>query len=202
MPAPAATFSNRQVRPHTLLLSLLSQTPLRWNANDSIKGYRPSLKSDPSTPKISTKSLNLTLTFLAAQGIPLPPGDTNAKSFEPYVKVELHVDALDGLRGGHIKDGGHEREGEYKAKTRTHRGRDVDLAGEKLEFKNIRGLMDELTFVRFTVRDDEIGRDDLAAWACVRLDRLGEGYRFVHLLDANARLTEGVILLKVEKQFV
>jgi phosphatidylinositol phospholipase C, delta len=62
--------------------------------------------------------------------------------------------------------------------------------------------MDELTFVRFTVRDDEIGRDDLAAWACVRLDRLGDGYRFVHLLDANARLTEGVILLKVEKQFV
>jgi hypothetical protein len=56
--------------------------------------------------------------------------------------------------------------------------------------------------VRFTVRDDEIGRDDLAAWACVRLDRLGEGYRFVHLLDSEGRLTEGVVLVKVEKKLV
>ena len=62
--------------------------------------------------------------------------------------------------------------------------------------------MDELTFVRFTVRDDEtLGRDDLAAWACVRLDRLGVGYRFVHLIDLNGKLTDGAILVKVEKTF-
>lgn len=53
--------------------------------------------------------------------------------------------------------------------------------------------------MRFTVRDDEIGRDDLAAWACVRLDRLGQGYRFIHLLDSKGALTEGVVLVKVEK---
>lgn len=165
-----------------------------------MKGYRPSLKSSPETPKISKKSLTLTITLLAAQGIPIPPNDTHAKSFEPYVKVELHVDALDGLRGGHIANDGHEREGEYKARSRTRRGRDVDFSSEKLVFKNIPGLIDELAFVRFTVRDDEIGRDDLAAWACVRLDRLGEGYRFLQLMDANAKRTDGVLLVKVEKQ--
>jgi hypothetical protein len=56
--------------------------------------------------------------------------------------------------------------------------------------------------VRFTVRDDELGRDDLAAWACVRLDRLGQGYRFIHLVDARGRLTDGTILVKVEKSLV
>lgn len=118
--------------------------------------------------------------------------------------MELHVDGSAGQRGGHIDNGGHEREGEYKAKTRTHRGCDIDLDGEKIEFNNIPGLIPELTFVRFTVRDDEIGRDDLAAWACVRLDRLGDGYRFIHLLDTEGKHTgcEGVVLVKVEKKLV
>lgn len=165
-------------------------------------GYRPTVKTSLSTDKIITKSLSLTLTFIAAQSIPLPAGDTKIKGFEPYVKVELHVDALEGQRGGHIKDDGHEREGEYKAKTRTHRGCDVDFANEKIEFRSIPGLLDELSFVRFTVRDDEIGRDDLSAWACVRLDRLGEGYRFIHLMDSRAKLTNGVILVKIEKKLL
>jgi hypothetical protein len=73
------------------------------------------------------------------------------------------------------------------------------MGAEKLEFKDIPNLMEELTFVRFTVRDDEMLRDDLAAWACVRLDRLGEGYRFVHLIDLEGKLTQGAILVKVEK---
>jgi len=40
---------------------------------------------------------------------------------------------------------------------------------------------------------------DLAAWACVRLDRLRPGYRFVHLLDAQGNTTQGKLLVKVEK---
>lgn len=80
---------------------------------------------------------------------------------------------------------------------RTHHGRDVDLAGEHASFAAVAGLVDELTFVRFTVRD-EIGRDDLAAWACVRLDRLGQGYRFIRLRDSRGTLMHGVVL-KVDK---
>lgn len=160
------------------------------------------MPNSTSSNKTRCQTLTLSLTFLAAQSIPLPPDDKSAKGFEPYIKVELHVDASEGLRGGHIDNDGHEREGEYKAKTRTHKGQNLDLAGEKLEFKNIPKLVEELTFLRFTIRDDEIGRDDLAAWACVRLDRLGEGYRFIHLLDSEGRLTEGVVLVKVEKKLI
>lgn len=75
------------------------------------------------------------------------------------------------------------------------------MGAEKIEFKNIPNLIEELTFVRFTVRDDEMIRDDLAAWACIRLDRLAEGYRFLHLIDLDGKLTQGAILVRVEKTF-
>lgn len=165
-------------------------------------GYRPLLKTKPGPNTIIRRRLDLSITFLAAQSIPLPDGDTRASGFEPYVKVEIHVDGSKALQHSEDidKTDGHEREGEYKARTKTHRGCDLDLAGERLDFKDIPGVVDELTFVRFTVRDDEIGRDDLAAWACVRLDRLGEGYRFIHLIDLEGKLTEGAILVKVEKK--
>ena len=86
----------------------------------------------------------------------------------------------------------------HKTRTKTHKGCDVDFGAQKLEFTNITSIVEELTFVRFMVRDDELGVDDLAAWACVRLDRLGSGYRFIHLLDSKGRLTEGTILVKVD----
>lgn len=175
-------------------------TPFQSTPSDKHTGYRPEIADKPN--KITTKTLSLSLTFIAAQNIPLPEGDKSAKGFEPYIKTELHVDGSEGQRGGHIDNDGHEREGEYKVRTKTHKGCDVNLGNEKLVFKEIPGLVDELTFVRFTVRDDEIGRDALAAWACVRLDRLGEGYRFVHLLDSNGRFTDGVVLVKVEKKLV
>lgn len=52
---------------------------------------------------------------------------------------------------------------------------------------------------RFKIQNDKIGKDDLAAWACIRLDRLRSGYRFVHLLDAAGVESKGVILVGVEK---
>ena len=61
-------------------------------------------------------------------------------------------------------------------------------------------VVEELSWVRFKVSDDEIGRDDLAAWACVRVDRLGEGYRFVHLLDCEGQVTEGAVLVRIDKK--
>jgi phosphatidylinositol phospholipase C delta len=166
-------------------------------------GYLPDLESKKGILNTTThKTLSLAITFLAAQGIPFPPGDESAKSFRPYIKVEIHVDASDAAHGEHVKNDGHEREGDYKERTRTHKGVNVDLGGERLAFEGIPHLVEELTFVRFTVRDDEIGRDDLAAWACVRLDRLGEGYRFIHLIDMFGKLTEGAVLVKVEKKLV
>ncbi|KAF2133047.1 hypothetical protein P153DRAFT_283298 [Dothidotthia symphoricarpi CBS 119687] len=47
--------------------------------------------------------------------------------------------------------------------------------------------------------DDERLSDDLAAWACVRLDRLQSGVRLVHLYDSNGVVTKGVLLVRIRK---
>lgn len=165
-------------------------------------GFHPELPDHPAATAVSCKTIRLGFTFLAAQGIPLPPGDKSDKGFNPYIKVEMHVDGSESYRGERIHNGGHEREGDIKIRTRTHKGSDVDLGTEMLEFEETSGLIEELTFIRFTIRDNEVGKDDLAAWACVRLDRLGEGYRFVRLLDMQGRRTDGIILVKVHKEVV
>lgn len=159
-------------------------------------------KPDGSKPPPTTyHTLDLTIEVLAGQNIPLPPDDDHADSFRPYVKAEIHVESPEERRGKvrPEAEAGREAEGEYKARTKKGRGREPDFKGEALRFTRVPGVVPELTFVRFTVRDDEIGRDDLAAWACVRLDRLRSGYRFVHLMDCAGRLTKGVLLVKVTK---
>lgn len=47
---------------------------------------------------------------------------------------------------------------------------------------------------------DTFGRDDVAAWACIRLDRLQPGLRFLHLFDANGILTKGALLVRISKK--
>ncbi|KAJ4304440.1 actin-like protein arp8 [Collariella sp. IMI 366227] len=37
-------------------------------------------------------TMDLTITVLAAQSLPLPPGDSSASGFRPYLKVEVHVE--------------------------------------------------------------------------------------------------------------
>ncbi|CAN8097070.1 unnamed protein product [Discula destructiva] len=187
------------------------------------EGYRC---AKPNTPEdkshVQHRTLDLEIKVLAAQNLPLPP-ETSVKSFNPYLKVELHVEA-GGERHGHFPHDGHacdpateararaaqrksegdddDKEGEYKARTKTVKATcDPDFKGELLEFKTIPGVVEELSFVRFIVRDDEkFRRDDLAAWACVRLDRLRLGYRFVRLMDTMGRETEGVVLVKIIKK--
>lgn len=157
-------------------------------------------------PPANYKTLDLSIEVLAAQNLPLPPGDTNPGSFRPYVKVEIHVESPDERRGKTRPraEAGQEKEaeGEYKARTRKNRGTSPDFGGEMLRFGKVGYVVPELTFVRLTVRDDEFGRDDLAAWACVRLDRLRSGYRFVHLLDCGGILTKGVLLVRVSKTLI
>jgi hypothetical protein len=47
--------------------------------------------------------------------------------------------------------------------------------------------------------DDERLSDDLAAWACFRLDRLQTGLRMLHLYDSNGVITKGVLLVRIRK---
>lgn len=186
-------------------------------------GYRcAKLNAAEDKSHVQHRTLDLEIKILAAQNLPLPT-DTSAKSFNPYVKIELHVEA-GGERHGHFLDDGHpcdpatearakaagrksvgeedDKEGEYKARTKTVKATcDPDFKAESLEFKAIPGVVEELSFVRFIVRDDEkFRRDDLSSWACVRLDRLRLGYRFVRLMDSMGKESEGVVLVKVMKK--
>ncbi|KAL2156089.1 hypothetical protein VTH82DRAFT_834 [Thermothelomyces myriococcoides] len=169
------------------------------------EGYRidkslpdASTPENPQATAVKHYTLDLTIQVLAAQSLPLPLGDDNPSSFRPYVKVELHVEEpSERLDRASLPEDGREKEGEYKAKTKSKKGCDPDFEGQELQFDAIPGVVPELSFVRFLVRDDEVGRDSLAAWACVRLDRLRDGFRFVHLLNAEGIETEGAILVKI-----
>ncbi|KAK3357486.1 PLC-like phosphodiesterase [Lasiosphaeria hispida] len=171
-------------------------------------GYRveeppPTTPSTPAPQATAVRhyTMNLTIEVLAAQSLPMPLGDTNPNSFHPYLKVEVHVEEPGERHGTNdLPAEGREKEGEYKAKTKSHKGCDPDFKRQQLQFDKIPGVVPELSFVRFLVRDDSIGRDSLAAWACVRLDRLREGYRFVHLSDANGMDTESAVLVRVTKK--
>lgn len=124
------------------------------------------------------------------------------KSFRPYIKCEIHVEEPGERHGGAdaVPHNGREKEGEFKARTKTIKGTvDPDYGGEILRFSAIDGVVEELSFLRFTVRDDELGRDDLAAWACVRLDRLRAGYRIIRLLDGKGMKSDGLVLVKISK---
>jgi hypothetical protein len=54
---------------------------------------------------------------------------------------------------------------------------------------------------RFKVESEGYAIDSLVAWACIRLDRLQQGYRFLRLVDTKGFPTEGMLLVKVEKNF-
>lgn len=42
--------------------------------------------------------------------------------------------------------------------------------------------------------------DELLSWACIRLDRLGTGYRFVRLMDNKCHpIPGGKLLVNIEK---
>lgn len=53
---------------------------------------------------------------------------------------------------------------------------------------------------RFKVKDHELGRDSLAAWACIRLTRLREGYRLIRLSDCSGMDCGAAILVRVTKK--
>jgi phosphatidylinositol phospholipase C, delta len=52
---------------------------------------------------------------------------------------------------------------------------------------------------RFKVEDAKYAMDSACAWACIRLDRLQQGYRFVHLMDMKGQPTDGLLFVKIEK---
>jgi phosphatidylinositol phospholipase C, delta len=54
---------------------------------------------------------------------------------------------------------------------------------------------------RFKVEDEStIRRGELLAWACIRLDRLRQGYRLISLMDTRGTpITDGKLMVRIEK---
>ncbi|KAF1999407.1 PLC-like phosphodiesterase [Amniculicola lignicola CBS 123094] len=163
------------------------------------EGYRSTSAVTNQKNAIPHHNLDLSIEFLAGQDIPLPPEEDDPKDFKPFVKVELHVEKHEERDGQPIPGGGKSNKGEFKKKTKTQRTPNPDFGREVVKFEGVKGVTEELTFVRFKVMDDERLSDDLAAWACFRLDRLQPGVRMLHLYDSNGVLTKGVLFVRIRK---
>ncbi|KAF1842759.1 PLC-like phosphodiesterase [Cucurbitaria berberidis CBS 394.84] len=163
------------------------------------EGYRSTSQEVTQKTAIAHHNLDLSIEFLAGQDIPLPPEEDDPKDFKPFIKVELHVEKPEERNAEPVPGNGRSQKGEYKKKTKTYRTTNPDFGREIVKFEGVHGASDELTFVRFKVMDDERISDDLAAWACFRLDRLQPGLRLLHLYDANGVITKGVLLVRIRK---
>lgn len=150
-------------------------------------------------PQVIHQTLHLKISVLAAQDLPLPEKGDKESSFRPYLKVEVHTEPHFSIQAK-LEKSGKAKEGEYKAKTKPKKGIHPDFGGELLEFNDVPGVTPELAFVRFLIKDDEFGHDPLAAWACIRLDRLRNGYRFLKFMDNQGVASQGTLLIKVEKR--
>ncbi|RAL64841.1 hypothetical protein DID88_001437 [Monilinia fructigena] len=161
-------------------------------------GYRSEDATSDACAAIPYKTLDLKISIFAGQQIPFPEGETE-KGFHPYVKCELHVESQQELDGQPIENGGKAKEGEHKHKTAYKSGSKPDFEGETLHFEGIRNVVEELSFLRFKIEDANYSKDELAAWACIRLDRVQQGYRLIPLKDVKGNPTEGLLLVKIEK---
>lgn len=156
------------------------------------------------------------ITILAGQHLPFPgePDDSgsdagtvstastsDSTSFKPFVKCEIHVETPEERNEKKTIKSGLVQDGQYKLVTKSSETENPDWGvGQVLEFPEIDDVVEELSFVRFKIEDEGLVKDKLAAWACIRLDRLQQGYRFIDLKDAQGRPSAGKLLVKIEKQ--
>ncbi|KAL2149894.1 hypothetical protein VTH82DRAFT_7570 [Thermothelomyces myriococcoides] len=153
-----------------------------------------------NTPKSTDphlRTLDLWITVLAGQYLPLPDdrrkhggfGIKSDKNFRPKIRVELHIDKP---QKPLIKE------------TEVERTEHPDWGqnARSLNFLGVKGVMEEISFVKFKVVDSSSNLgNDVVAWACVRLDRLRQGYRCLDLYHPVTRRPcgEGKLFVKIHK---
>lgn len=106
----------------------------------------PGYRTDPKEP-IPFKTLHLKLTILAGQRIPIPEGQ-NEKNLHPSIRCELHVEKPGDKN---IEGMTKVRGGEWKHRTPPAKGDHPDFGqnGITLDFPQVDGVVEELTFVRY-----------------------------------------------------
>ncbi|RSL79806.1 hypothetical protein CEP51_007070 [Fusarium floridanum] len=104
----------------------------------------------------------------------------------PQVKVELHCPRY----------GSDESLYKFSTKTGKTKNPRFGATGSTASFL-AKPEPPELSFVRFKVVDDQKSSyfQPLLGWACIRLDRLREGYRLIELFDAEGHPTSGLLLI-------
>ncbi|KAK4940503.1 hypothetical protein LTR10_019377 [Elasticomyces elasticus] len=179
------------------------------------EGYRCTGASGPGENMVLRRGrLNLAIKLLAAQRIPLPIDKDNsqASKLKPYVKANLHdthgplapgkgVATQNPLNPETDAYGDEDDDNSiYKRRSSTQRTDCPDFDGERLSWHNVPDIVDELSFLRLQIKDDRpMARDTLLGWACIRLDRLQTGYRFIHLLNSAGLPSAGALLVYVSK---
>jgi len=143
-------------------------------------------------------TIDFKITVLAGQDIPLPL-EGHKNGFYPHVKCELHVDKPNSHSLG--PESGWTKEGKYKRISKPAEGTNPDFGndGAELSFLGVPNVVEELSFVRLKIEDSRHTMGALAAWACIRLDRIQHGYRLIPLLNAKGQTTGGLLLVKIEK---
>ncbi|KAK4192580.1 putative 1-phosphatidylinositol-4,5-bisphosphate phosphodiesterase [Podospora australis] len=145
---------------------------------------------------IPRRTLDLRVTIYAGQFIPLPQdrrrhggvGVLGDRGFRPAVKVELHVEKP-------------QKSVDYTRETCAAETDNPDWGDHAvpLDFFDVQNVVEDLSFVRFKVEDSSSMRDNLVAWACIRLDRLQPGYRVIDLFHHTRRPSPGQLFVKIEK---
>ncbi|CAF3658430.1 unnamed protein product [Fusarium graminearum] len=163
------------------------------------KGYCHEGHSNDDDVLIPSKTLErLAITVVAAQNLPLLKSTDDPAKFIPYVKIGFHTEpnAFSAMTDEDQSPEKMKQVG-YSGQTCKSKGTSPSFNEETIEFLNVQGVVPELSFLSFRVMNDVPGPDVMAAWACVRLDRLRLGYRFLRLLDKDGMPSKGILLMKV-----
>jgi hypothetical protein len=112
------------------------------------EGYRSTSTGTTQKDAMARHNLDLSIEFLAGQDIPLPPEEDEPKDFKPFVKIELHVEQPEELEAQAIPGNGKSSKADHKKKTKTQRTPNPDFGREIIKFTGIKGVTEELTFVR------------------------------------------------------
>ena len=153
------------------------------------------------------QNMDVTIEVFAAQNLSLPRGKQHEHDFRPYIRSSLHVGVLNSSTSASSPTSPSKatQPPMLKARTTSGSGRNASFAshpgqGALLSFRDVLVDEEELCFLRLKVVDDvTLGKDNLAAWTCIRLDRLKTGVRIVRLWDWSGKGEGGLLLVRVEK---
>lgn len=173
-------------------------------------GYQSNSPATCQAEVTGKKRLELCITVLAGQHVPAPKlsdddrggitrpnvAAVNDKDFRPRVKGYLHVESP-AERTSRRKVTRDQISRKTKAAKTDHP--DWGDGGSRLHFPAVSHVVEELSFVRFKVEHSGRIRNQHTAWACIRLDRLQSGYRFIKLKTAEGYNSNGLLLVKIEK---